>query len=417
MAQSIFILAIILIFIHEFWEQLLTILNIKYLKTNTAVLPKILRDKIDNSTLLKITEYTQTKEKFSIISSLFSFIFLLAILFSGILNKIDLIFWDNSSPDGWSGVMYCIVVSLLFSIISIPFNIYQTFVIEQKYGFNKTTKKLYIIDFIKSLVISIAIVAPLLRLLFYLVDLMGDSWWTGGWMTITLFQLLMLWLYPTIIAPLFNKFTPLEDAELNSKIDELTIKAGFKSNGVFLMDGSKRSSHSNAYFTGIGKSKRIVLFDTLIKQLSQPELLNVLAHELGHFKKKHIRNMLVLNFFIMGFSFYIISLILKSPAFFEAFSMDNISLHSALVLISLISPSFLFIFTPLFNWKSRKHEYEADKYSINLLKQPEEMAKALVNLAEKNLSNLTPHPWYSFYHYSHPGLIERINHIMNYKSN
>jgi len=413
-SETIFAIVILAILVHWTWDSFLDILNLKHTQKNSKKgdpVPHMLKGQVEADILEKMAVYTIAKEKFSLVSRLFSTIFLVVLLASGLLNSLDLVFWNQASPDGWSGVFYCIAVSMIFTVFSLPFNIYGTFWLEERHGFNQTTPSIFVLDLVKSLLLSIAIGAPLMRLLFWLVEILGSNWWLGGWALIVLFQVLMLWLWPTLIAPLFNKFTPLEDEHLKEEVEKLAKQAGFKSKGVFLMDGSRRSSHSNAYFTGFGRSKRIVLFDTLLKQLDQQEILNVLAHELGHFKKKHIRNQIILSFFQMGVSFFLIDKILNWPDFFKAFGFEHNSLHAAMVLLSLTIPSFMFWLSPLFNSLSRRYEYQADRYAVKLLNQSEAMASALVKLARENLSNIFPHPLYSFFHYSHPTLLERIKRI------
>jgi STE24 endopeptidase len=225
------------------------------------------------------------------------------------------------------------------------------------------------------------------------------------------FQLLLVILYPTLIAPLFNKFTPLEDGELRRRITALATQLGFQTSGIFTMDGSRRSAHSNAYFTGLGKSKRIVFFDTLLKQATIDQTIAVLAHEIGHYKLKHIRKRLLLQSVFLLAGLYLISLLLDYQPFFRAFGLEHPSHHGALVLFALVSSPFTFFLNPLLNHVSRKHEYEADRYAVMELKDGKPMAEALINLSTTNLSNLTPHPWYSAYHYSHPTVIERVQAI------
>jgi STE24 endopeptidase len=239
----------------------------------------------------------------------------------------------------------------------------------------------------------------------------GSYWWIWTFFFISVFQLVMVIIYPTLIAPLFNRFEPLPEGELRNQILRLADQVGFKTNGIFSMDGSKRSSHSNAYFTGIGKAKRIVLFDTLIEQMTIDQGLAVLAHEMGHYKRKHIRRMLIVQTVFLFAGLYCLSLLVNYRPFFTAFGLDHPSNYAALVLFSLLSGPFVFFLGPLLNALSRKHEYEADRFAIETLHNARPMEEALVNLTVKNLSNLTPHPWYSAYHYSHPTPTERISAI------
>jgi len=299
---------------------------------------------------------------------------------------------------------------LIFTLTALPTDIYSTFAIEAKFGFNKTAIGLYLSDKLKGLILSALLGVPFLLVVLWLMDIMGWSWWLWAFAFISAFQLLMIVIFPTFIAPWFNKFEPLKEGELRERILALAEQIGFKTSGIYSMDGSKRSAHSNAYFTGIGKAKRIVLFDTLIDQMTTAQGLAVLAHEMGHYKMKHIRRMLLVQTVFLFGGLYILSLLVAFPPFFSAFGIAS-SNHGALVLFSLVAGPFTFYLAPLMNSLSRKHEYEADRFAAITLRDGRPMEEALVNLTVKNLSNLTPHPWYSAYHYSHPTAVERINAI------
>ena len=309
------------------------------------------------------------------------------------------------------GLIFCFGVALVFSIASFPTDLYSTFKLEARFGFNKTTWKLYLTDKLKGLLLGILIGLPFLWVVLWLMEATGSYWWIWTFFFVSGFQLLMVIVYPTLIAPLFNKFELLPEGELRNRILHLAEQVGFKTNGIFSMDGSKRSAHSNAYFTGIGKAKRIVLFDTLIAQMTIDQGLAVLAHEMGHYKMKHIRRMLVVQTVFLFFGLYILSLLVNFRPLFAAFGLDNPSNAAALVLFSLLSGPVTFYLGPLINLLSRKHEYEADRFAVETLRNRRPMEEALINLTVKNLSNLTPHPWYSAYHYSHPTPTERIGAI------
>jgi STE24 endopeptidase len=293
----------------------------------------------------------------------------------------------------------------------LPSDLYSTFKLEARFGFNKITWKLYLIDKLKELLLGILIGLPFLFVVLWLMQATGSYWWIWTFFFVAGFELLMVIVYPTLIAPLFNKFEPLPEGELRNQILRLAEQVGFKTNGIFSMDGSKRSAHSNAYFTGIGKAKRIVLFDTLIAQMTIDQALAVLAHEMGHYKKKHIRRMLVVQTVFLFFGLYILSLLIDYKPLFVAFGLDAPSNAAALVLFSLLFGPATFFLMPLINLLSRKHEYEADRFAVQTLRNRRPMEDALINLTVKNLSNLTPHPWYSAYHYSHPTPVERITAI------
>jgi len=339
----------------------------------------------------------------------------LIVLFSGLLPLMDRFSKDLAnhffSIANAEGLIFCFGVALVFSMASLPTDLYSTFELEARFGFNKTTWKLYLTDKLKGLLLGVVIGLPFLFVVLWLMKATGSYWWLWTFLFVSGFQLLMVIVYPTLIAPLFNKFESLPEGELRNRILRLAEQVGFKTNGIFSMDGSKRSAHSNAYFTGIGKAKRIVLFDTLIAQMTIDQGLAVLAHEMGHYKMKHIRRMLVVQTVFLFCGLYILSLLVNYRPLFGAFGLDNPSNAGALVLFSLLSGPATFYLGPLINLLSRKHEYEADRFAVETLRNPRPMEEALINLTVKNLSNLTPHPWYSAYHYSHPTPTERIGAI------
>jgi STE24 endopeptidase len=338
----------------------------------------------------------------------------LGVLFSGLLPALDRFSREAGSyfPAGFKaeGILFCLSVALTFSLLSLPVGLYSTFVLEERFGFNKTTLRLYLTDKLKGFLVSLVIGVPFLFGVLTLMEESGPAWWLWAFLFILAFQLLMVVLYPTLIAPLFNKFEPLKEGEIRERILALAEKAGFKTSGIYTMDGSRRSAHSNAYFTGLGKSKRIVLFDTLLEQMTPDQALAVLAHEIGHYKMKHVRKMLVIQAIFLFVGLYILSLLVDYEPLFRAFGIEPSS-HAALVLFSIIAGPFTFYLAPFMNLLSRKHEYEADRFAVRMLKDGRPMEEALFNLTVKNLSNLTPHPWYSAYHYSHPTTAERIQAI------
>ena len=289
-----------------------------------------------------------------------------------------------------------------------PTDLYARFGIEARFGFNRMTVKLYVADRLKALVIGLAIGVPVLFIVLWLMDATGRHWWIWAGLVLASVQLLMVIIYPTLIAPLFNTFVPLNAGELRDRILRLAEQVGFETSGIYSMDGSRRSAHSNAYFTGIGTAKRIVLFDTLIEHMTVEQGLAVLAHEMGHYKMKHVRRMLVVQTGVLWTGLYVLSVARDYAPLFAAFGFDHPSNHAALILFGLLAGPFTFYLGPLVNRLSRKHEYEADRFAAVTLGDGRAMEAALVNLTVKNLSNLTPHPWYSAYHYSHPTPGERI---------
>jgi len=394
-------------------EFVLNELNIRYVsrKGANAELPDLLAGKISSEDYRKSVEYTLAKGRFERWASIYGAVVALVILFGGVLPFLDRLSRDLGGrfPPGLKavGIIFCLGVALTFSLLSLPVGLYSTFVLEERFGFNKSTLRLYLIDKLKGLLVSLVIGIPFLFGVLYLMEESGPYWWLWAFFFILAFQLLMVMIYPTLIAPLFNKFSPLKAGELRERILALAERVGFKTSGIYTMDGSKRSAHSNAYFTGLGKAKRIVLFDTLLEQMTVEQGLAVLAHEIGHYKMKHIRKMLIVQGIFLFAGLYILSLLIGYEPLFRAFGLMPSS-HAALVLLGLISGSFTFYLTPLMNRLSRKHEYEADRFSVKTLEDSKPMEEALLNLTVKNLSNLTPHPWYSGYHYSHPTTAERI---------
>jgi STE24 endopeptidase len=407
-AQSILSLYIVFFLLESGWETFLSILNIREVWKNRGSIPGDFAGLVDEETYRRSTAYTLDRGRFGIISSLFSGVFVLLLVLSGALGRLDTLVSSWSLHPYLEGIFYVFLVSLAFRLYSLPFSIYSQFVIEEKHGFNKMTPALFIVDLIKGLLLSAVISFILLWVLFWFMDTAGNLWWLIAFGFVALFQLLMTYLYPVLIAPLFNKFAPLEEGSLRQKIENLAAKLSFRTRGIFVMDGSKRSKHSNAYFTGLGGAKRIVLFDTLIKNLGEDETAAVLAHEIGHEKKKHLFKMLVLSFSLMLLGFFIINLLMRYEPLFTAFGFSAPSYQGILVILSFCSGPFTFFLTPLFTAFSRKHEYEADRFAADKADLGPALKNALLTLGKDNLSNFTPHPWYSFYHSSHPTLAERL---------
>ncbi len=377
-------------------------------------IPTSFRAKIQSEDYDKSVQYTLAKGRFQRWAEIYGRGLSLVILFSGLLPFLDAIathFASRSFPIAHApGIIFCLAVAALFTVAGLPADLYATFGLEARFGFNKTTLKLYVADKFKGLLLGLLIGVPFLYVVLWLMEATGRYWWLWAFLFIGGFELLMIVIYPTFIAPLFNKFEPLKEGDLRDRILQLAEQVGFQTSGVYSMDGSRRSAHSNAYFTGIGKAKRIVLFDTLIAQMTIEQGLAVLAHEMGHYKMKHIRRMLVVQTVFLFVGLFILSLLLEYRPLFSAFGLQPSS-HAALVLLSLLAGPFTFFLGPLMNLLSRKHEYEADRFAAATLRDGRPMEEALVNLTVKNLSNLTPHPWYSFYHYSHPTPVERIEAI------
>ena len=391
-------------------DLLLDVLNLKTI-TKTNKVPDYLDGHLSEEDFSKTVKYTVSKEKFSLVHTLCNAIVLLAFILSGIFGKIELYLSHWGLHPYIEGIIFIYIVSFILSFLLFPFSIYFEFVIEKKYGFSNMSAWMFIVDLLKSTVISIIISFPLLLALFWFIDRAGDMWWIFAFTFTAVFQIILMILYPLVIAPLFNKFEKLEEGSLSKRLFSLASNLDFSVSGIFKMDGSKRSKHSNAYFTGIGKSRRIVLFDTLLKLLEDNELEAVLAHEIGHYKKQHIIKYIVFSLFMMLCGFFIISLLLHYDPLFAAFGFAGSSAYGIIVLMMLYSSPFTFFLTPLFNSFSRKNEYEADRYAVLAVKNKESMKTALLKLGKDNLSNPVPHPAYSFFHYSHPVMSERLKAI------
>jgi STE24 endopeptidase len=294
--------------------------------------------------------------------------------------------------------------------------VYLQFVVEQRFGFNRMTPRVFVADVLKSAAVSIVLIAPLLLALFWFVDRAGRWWWLLGFAGVSLFQLAVTVLYPTVIAPLFNKFTPLEEGSLRERIYALASRLGFATRGIFVMDGSRRSAHSNAYFAGLGRARRIVLYDTLVRSLSEESLVAVLAHEIGHEKSHHIRQRMAFSLLMLLAGFWVLSLLLPFEPFTRAFGFERPSPHALLVIVSFCAGPFTFFLSPLSAAWSRRHEYQADRFAVDATGGAAGLKAALIGLGRRNLSNLTPHPLYSFYTYTHPTLAERIAALDAYEA-
>lgn len=358
----------------------------------------------------KAAEYTQAKLTVNHFEVMFSTVVLLAWTIGGGMNWLDSIWQGLTDNVLYLGIGFIISLMIIGSLIDLPFSVYRTFVLEQRFGFNKTDSKTFVVDLFKEISLTLVIGLPLIYAVLYLMGEMGEYWWLYVWLVLTSFSLLMFWLYPTYIAPIFNKFKPLDNAELKVKIDNLIERTGFKSDGVFVMDGSKRSSHGNAYFTGIGKNKRIVFFDTLLEGMDDQEVEAILAHELGHFHHKHIRKHMINSFVITLAGLALLGYLINQPWFFHGLGVNTMSNHTALILFTLTMPVFSFFIAPISNYLSRKHEFEADAFAAKHT-NADDLVSSLVKLYRDNAATLTPDKIYSAFHDSHPSASIRIAHL------
>ncbi len=384
--------------------------QINFVTKHRAQVPDSFADKISLKDHQKAADYTTSKVRFGRLPLAYEVALLLIWTLGGGLQWLD----QNILTLDLNPVLTGITVILAFTFISaaldLPFTIYSTFVIEEKFGFNRTTIKTFIIDMFKGSLLGLVIGVPLLYIILWLMEQSGDQWWIYAWLVISGFSLFMMWVYPTWIAPIFNKFEPLEEGETLNRITSLLTRCGFNSNGIFVIDGSKRSSHGNAYFSGFGRNKRIVFFDTLLKMLSDDELEAVLAHELGHFKKKHIIKGMAISFATTLLALAVLAWLMKAEWFYSSLGVEHASTYMALLLFTLVMPVFTFIFQPLFSIFSRKNEFEADAFAAQQT-DAKYLIHALVGLYRENASTLTPDPVYSAFYDSHPPAPVRIAHL------
>jgi len=379
------------------------------IKTSFNEVPEGFNETITLKDHQKAGHYNQAKLLANHFEIIFSTIVLLIWTLGGAMNWLD-IFWHQRISDPiLLGTVFILSIMLIASFIDLPFSIYRNFILEERFGFNRMTIKTFTGDLIKELILTLALGMPLIYAILYLMNIstIGDYWWIYVWAILSLFTITMMWIYPTFIAPIFNKFKPLENNSLRSRIDNLLNRTGFGSDGIFIMDGSKRSSHGNAYFTGIGKNKRIVFFDTLLKGMEEKEIEAILAHELGHFHHKHVRQRIVSSFIFSLISLALLGYLIKQGWFFHGLGISEPSAHTALVLFSLTLPVFSFFITPISNLISRKHEFQADAFAASHT-DANDLISSLTKLYRENSSTLSPDKYYSAFHDSHPSAILRI---------
>ena len=378
-------------------------------KALSPKLPAEFAETFDAEEYRKSQDYTKTGIGFENISSSITTIITIMFIILGGFNSVDI--WARGFGCGQiiTGLIFYAGLAFLSEIMSMPFSLYSTFVIEEKFGFNKTTLKTFFIDKLKGYLIGGVIGAAILSGILLFFNAAGSLAWLWCWIFTVLVTLGVQYIAPTWILPLFNKFTPLEEGELRDKIENFAADNGFELSGIFMIDGSKRSTKANAYFTGFGKKKRIALFDTLIESLSTDELVAVLAHEIGHSKLGHIRKMMIISIINTGAVFLLMSFFLGNKELFAAFGMQNISVHAGLIFFALLYTPVSIVLSIFSNIRSRKHEFEADAFAAETTHTPEALVSALKKLSVSNLSNLTPHPFYVWLEYSHPPVLKRID--------
>jgi STE24 endopeptidase len=388
--------------------------QINYVQAHREQVPDAFAKNITLDAHQKAADYSSAKTKIALFEVVIQALLLFALTIGGGLQWIDA-FWASVLPNHviYQGALVICSALLISSVIDLPFEYYKTFVVDEQFGFNKMTQTMFFTDLIKHSIVGLLLGAPILFAALWLMQGAGDYWWLYLWVVWTVFNILMLAVYPTFIAPLFNKFTPLTDEGLKSRIESLLTKCGFKSQGLFVMDGSVRSSHGNAYFTGFGSSKRVVFFDTLLERLNTEEIESVLAHELGHFKHHHVIKRIAMIFFISFLGLALLGWLINQPWFYQGLGVSTVSNHMALLLFMLVSPVFLFLIRPIMASYSRKNEFEADDYAAKNA-SANHLIEALVKLYRDNASTLTPDPIHSAFYDSHPPASIRISKLAAY---
>jgi STE24 endopeptidase len=386
----------------------LALRQMRHVRAHREAVPPMFSDAIPLAAHQKAADYTVAKSRLGVIDTLIDAALLLVLTLGGLLDGLSDAWARVLALDSlWHGTALIVSVFLLKGLIGLPLNLYRIFVIEQRYGFNRMTLKLFIIDLLKGLVVGAALGIPLLLLILWLMQAAGPLWWLYAWAVLVVYSLFLQMVYPAVVMPLFNKFSPLTDPVLAGRVERLLERTGFRSRGLFVMDGSKRSSHGNAFFTGFGAAKRIVLFDTLVSRLQPGEVEAVLAHELGHYKLRHIVKGMAISWTFSFVLLFALGMLVGKPWFYAGLGVDTPTLATALLLFMLVMPEFLFFVQPFLSLFSRKNEYEADRYAAANANATE-LVQALVKLYHDNSATLTPDPLHSAYYDSHPPAAMRI---------
>ena len=415
MANLLLMVFLVLFFGKVVLHYLLQRRNISYLRAHGKEVPPVFAGAIDQGTLNKMVDYTYDNSKVNILEDIIGNTVELAVLFLLVPFLVATIV----SLD-----IHIILQSLIFfgmlgmigGLASIPFDLYNAFVLEKKYGFSTITWKIWLSDLLKSTIITVILMGTMLAVFIALVVRLPHSWWFWAWVVLILFQILILWAYPVLIAPLFNKYEAIKDEALKERIISLLGKAKLKSKGIFQVDAGKRSRHTNAYFTGLGKTKRIVLYDTLLASHSHEEIVSVLAHEIGHWKKRHILKQLTFTVIASFLLFYLVYLAVGFSVLYRAFNIEHETIYAGLFLVSLYLGTLKFFFAPIGAAIMRRYERQADTIAVELTGSSSPMIEALKRLAKDNLANLHPHPLYVWFYYSHPPLTERIEYLQKIDS-
>ena len=408
-ATTLFYIIIAILVISFVIDKILDALNAKHF--NDVLSPEI-ADVYDDDDYKKSQQYKKTNYKFGIITSTFSLLLTLAFFIFDGFSYVDTMARQYSDNSVLVALIFFGIIMIGSDIITTPFSYYKTFVIEERFGFNKTTKKTFWLDKLKGWLMTIIIGGGILALIVWFYESTGDNFWLYAWVLVTVFSVFMNMFYSKLIVPLFNKQTPLDEGELRTKISEYAKTVGFKLNKIYVIDGSKRSTKANAYFSGFGSEKRVTLYDTLINDLDDEEIVAVLAHEVGHYKRKHIIFNLMASIALTGLTLFLLSLFVSNPLLSNALGVSEPSFHIGLIAFGILYSPFSEITGLFMNWLSRQFEYQADNYAKDTYKA-EPLVTSLKKLSKNSLSNLTPHPAYVFMHYSHPTLLERIHNLRN----
>jgi len=384
--------------------------NIQSMEKNKETIPERFIDVVTEEEYKKSINYNTERIRFSMFTATISVGVLLLFTTGGLLNFLTKIVQDITQSNVLGIILLGLFIVLIDEIIGIPLAIYSTFTLEEKYGFNKTTAKTFVKDLIKNLIISVIFASTLYAVVISIIERLGDNWWIYAFLAVFLFQAIVFYLYPVLILPLFNKLEPITDEKFKEPIEKLLNKINFKAKGLFVMDGSLRSSHGNAFFTGFGNNKRIVFYDTLLETITPKEMESILGHELGHYKLGHIRRTLVSSIFFGFLGFYILGQVFMADQFFYGHGLDEVTLYSKFLLFYLVIGSYTFFTKPFTSYISRQREFAADDFSIEYT-EVESMISGLLKLSKDNASNLTPDPLYSSYYYSHPPIAERVKSL------
>ena len=391
-------------------ESILDKRNMDHILKHRNEVPEKFKEQITLIDHQKAADYSVEKIKTSQIFHMIDLAILLGLTLLGGLELINQYAVAIATTPITTGLVFFGILVLFSTIVSLPKSLYFTFKIEEKYGFNKTTWKIFIADILKAFALTLILGTPIAYSILWIMQKLGDNWWIYAFIFLTVIQLLLVFIYPTFIAPLFNKFSPLEEGAVKNKILNLLMRCGFKSSGLFVMDASKRSGHGNAYFTGFGKSKRIVFFDTLLTSLDEDEVEAVLAHELGHMKKRHILKGMIKGIGMSFIGFAILGYLRNNPLFFNGHGVQTVTDYMALTLFSMVAGIYTFILTPISSYFSRRYEYEADQFASENA-EAKKLISALIKMYKDNASTLTPDPLFSKFYFSHPPALERVSYL------